>query len=82
MLFARLLFENENHYRFPRVCIQKNPLIEDWDYRKVSKKKGVLHVGVLLRYRCVCLGTILALIHPYIKEDFDTLITHIQSLFS
>ena len=74
-------FENDfhSHYYLMRTKISHK---RDRHYWKVYGVKGVLHVGVLLRYRCVCLGTILALIHPYKQEDFNTLKTHIQSLFS
>ena len=81
MVLARLHFENENHYCF-LVCAQRNPLLEDWDNQKVLGENGVLMVGVLVRYRLESFGMILARIHPHIREDFDTLITHIQSLFS
>ena len=61
---------------------QKNSLMRVSDNRKVFYRKGVLMFGVLVRYRCVCLGMVLARIHPYIRQVFDTSITHIQSLFS
>ena len=60
----------------------ENPLIEDRDNRKVYGVKVVLYARVLLRYRYDCFGTILALIHPYKQEDFNTLKTHYKSLFS
>lgn len=46
--------------------------MRDWDNRKVYEVKVVLMVGALVTYRCECLGTILAQIHPYKQEDFDT----------
>jgi hypothetical protein len=61
---------------------QKNSHKRVSDNRKVFYRKGVLILGVLLRYRCVCLGMVLALIHPHIRQVFDTHKTHIQSLFS
>ena len=57
---------------------QKNSHKRVSDNRKVYEVKGVLMLGVLLRYRCVCLGTVPALIHLRIQEDFNTPITHIQ----
>ena len=79
---ARLYFENENHYYFLSYVRTKNPLIEDLDNRKVYEVKGVLMCVVLLRYRYVCFGMVLAQIHPHIQGDFTTLITHIQRTLS
>ena len=60
----------------------ENPLIEDWDNRKVYGVKVVLCAWVLLKYRCVCFGMVLALIHPHIHEDFNTLKTHHKVILS
>ena len=85
----RIFFENDYHFHFDfekdsqyHAHTQKNSQKRVSDNRKVYEVKGVLYVGVLLRYRCVCFGMILALIHPYKQEDFNTLKTHIQSIFS
>ena len=72
MVLARDQNENENQYQ---KGLRKNKRIShkrDWDNRKVYEVKVVLMVGALVTYRCECLGTILALIHPYKQEDFDT----------
>ena len=82
MVLARDQNENENHYQKGLRTYAKNSQKRVSDNRKVFDRKGVLMSGVLLTYRCVCLGTVLALIRPYKQEDFDTLKTHIQSLFS
>ncbi len=69
------------------LCVRtKNPLKKRFEKisknRKVYEVKGVLMCAVLLKYRCVCFGMVLAQIHPYIQEDFTTLITHIQRILS
>ena len=81
-LLARQQNDNENHFQKGLGAYVKNSQKRVSDNRKVYEVKGVLYVGVLLRYRCECLGMVLALIHPYIRRDFNTLKTHIQSLFS
>ena len=89
----RIFFENDYHFHFDfekdsqyHTHTQKKPLKKRFkkigDNRKVYEVKGVLMLGVLVRYRCACFGMVLALIHPYKQEDFNTLKTHIQSLFS
>jgi len=91
MELARAEIENDSHYHlgfdfdfhYQNDLGTKKSLKErDSDNRKVWGKKGVLMYGVLLRYRCECFGMVLALIHPYITQDFDTLITLHKNLFS
>ena len=65
-VLARDQNENENQYQKGLRKNKRISLMRDWDNRKLYEVKGVLASGELLTYRCVCLGTILALIHPYI----------------
>lgn len=81
-LLAKEQNENENQNQKGLRIYVKNSQKRVSDNRKVYEVKGVLMCGVLLRDRCVCLGMVLALIHLSIQEVFNTLITHIQSLFS
>ena len=78
----RLDFENENHYHLDLTYTQKNLYKRFRDYRKVYEVKGFLTYTILLKYRCVSFGMVLALILFKYKNVFHTVITHHKLLLS